>query len=58
MTQNGGEHKGDDDAINANLKRVYDDMLNQEVPDRFKDLLKQLKSQDNSSGNADSGDST
>lgn len=34
------------DAIDDNLKRVYDDMLSQEVPDRFKDLLAQLKAQD------------
>ena len=34
------------DAIDDNLKRVYDDMLSQEVPDRFKDLLAQLKGQD------------
>lgn len=36
----------DGNTIDANLKRVYDDMLNQEVPDRFKDLLAQLKAQD------------
>ncbi len=34
------------DTIDENLKRVYDDMLSQDVPDRFKDLLAQLKAQD------------
>lgn len=55
MTQNGGEHPDNEDAINTNLKKVYDDVLNQEVPDRFKDLLEQLKSQDKSSDNSDNG---
>ena len=36
----------DGDTIDENLKRVYDDMLSQDVPDRFKDLLAQLKAQD------------
>lgn len=58
MAQGGGDPKNNDDQINANLKRVYDDMLSQDVPDRFKDLLEQLKSQDNSSGNSDTGDTT
>ncbi|WP_296420142.1 NepR family anti-sigma factor [Pseudooctadecabacter sp.] len=58
MAQGGGDPKNNDDPINANLKRVYDDMLSQDVPDRFKDLLEQLKSQDNSSGNSDTGDTT
>lgn len=34
------------DTIDANLKRVYQQTLEQEVPDRFKDLLAQLKAQD------------
>lgn len=29
--------------IDENLKRAYDDVLNQKVPDRFTDLLAQLK---------------
>jgi hypothetical protein len=29
--------------IDDNLKRVYDDALNAEVPDRFKTLLEELK---------------
>jgi hypothetical protein len=29
--------------IDENLKRVYDDALTEEVPDRFKQLLDQLR---------------
>jgi len=29
--------------IDENLKRVYDDLLNEQVPDRFAQLLAQLK---------------
>jgi hypothetical protein len=29
--------------IDENLKRVYADTLNEDLPDRFKDLLAQLK---------------
>lgn len=31
------------DQIDENLKRVYQDMVKEEVPDRFKQLLAQLK---------------
>jgi hypothetical protein len=34
------------EEIDQNLKRVYHDALNQEVPDRFKQLLEQLKTRD------------
>ena len=36
------------EQIDANLKRVYDDVLKQDIPDRFKDLLAQLKQRDES----------
>jgi hemerythrin-like domain-containing protein len=29
--------------IDENLRRVYEDALNEEVPDRFKQLLEQLR---------------
>lgn len=32
--------------IDANLKRVYDDMLDDDVPDRFEELLLKLREQD------------
>ncbi len=36
------------EQINENLKRVYDDALKEEIPDRFKVLLQQLKSKESS----------
>ncbi len=32
--------------IDENLKRIYDDALKEEVPDRFKALLAQLKAKE------------
>ena len=32
-----------DQQIDENLRRVYREHLNEEVPERFRDLLKQLK---------------
>lgn len=32
--------------IDENLRRVYKDEQGEEIPDRFKDLLKKLKEQD------------
>ncbi|MGC1260272.1 MAG: NepR family anti-sigma factor [Jannaschia helgolandensis] len=32
--------------IDHNLKRVYSDLVQEELPDRFKDLLAVLKAQD------------
>ncbi|OCX65426.1 transcriptional regulator [Thioclava sp. SK-1] len=34
------------EQINQNLKRVYDQALNEDVPDRFKDLLAQLRAKE------------
>lgn len=34
------------DEIDRNLKRVYEETLNQEIPDRFKKLLEQLKNRE------------
>ena len=31
------------EQIDHNLRRVYNDALNQEIPDRFKKLLEELK---------------
>ncbi|WP_375173779.1 NepR family anti-sigma factor [Pseudooceanicola sp.] len=50
----------DDDAsrqIDANLRRVYQEMLDEEVPDRFKTLLAQLEAKTAGSENesADNG---
>ena len=37
-------------VIDENLKRVYEDMLEESVPDRFLNLLDQLKQQDAAQG--------
>ena len=34
--------------IDESLKRVYNEMLEEDVPDRFEELLKQLREQDKS----------
>ncbi len=34
------------DMIDENIRRVYEDLLEDEVPDRFKKLLDQLREQD------------
>ena len=35
-----------DDVIDENLKRVYDEALDEGIPDRFRDLLEELRKQD------------
>lgn len=35
--------------IDANLKRAYEELSKQDVPDRFKDLLAQLRAADQNS---------
>lgn len=41
--------------IDDNLKRVYNDMLTEEIPDRFLNLLDQLKQQDQPDKSSDEG---
>jgi predicted metal-dependent hydrolase len=45
MTQDSAKSRVKE-QIDKNLKRVYEDVLNEEVPDRFKDLLAQLRQKD------------
>ena len=35
-------------GVDDNLRRVFQSTLDEEIPDRFKDLLNQLKEQDGS----------
>ncbi|SDI90123.1 NepR family anti-sigma factor [Alloyangia pacifica] len=44
------------EVIDENLKRVYQDMLDEQVPDRFLDLIAQLRAQDDGGGSE--GDDT
>ena len=39
-----------DRAIDENLRKVYEQTLDEGIPDRFKDLLDQLKSQEHGQG--------
>ena len=45
MTQAGADRKRES-VIDEHLKRVYEEALDEGIPDRFKDLLDQLKQQD------------
>lgn len=38
------------EQIDENLRRVYQDALKEEVPDRFKQLLEQLRAKESRSG--------
>lgn len=55
MAQDDKRPRGED-TIDANLKRVYQETLEEEVPDRFKELLAQLKAQDSAKDSG--GDAT
>ena len=40
-------------VIDENLKRVFEETLDEGIPDRFKDLLSQLKKQDQEQGKSE-----
>ena len=40
-------------VIDENLRRVYEKTVEEGIPDRFKDLLNQLKEQDNKTGTSE-----
>lgn len=44
------------EEIDANLRRVYEEVLKDEVPDRFSDLLSRLKSGETAPKISDSGE--
>lgn len=49
MSENDDDKKHRFEAmIDDNLKRLYSDLVQEDLPDRFKDLLAQLKDQDSS----------
>lgn len=45
-------NSGSSAMIDQNLKKVYDDLAGEEIPDRFKDLLAKLKQQDSGAGDS------
>ena len=51
MTQSSANRKRES-VIDDNLKRVYEEALEEGIPDRFKDLLNALKQQDQGKGSA------
>ncbi|MEP2640688.1 NepR family anti-sigma factor [Roseobacter sp.] len=51
MAQSSAKQKRES-VIDENLKRVYEEALDEGVPDRFRDLLDALKQQDASKGSA------
>lgn len=44
-----------DEEIDRNLKRAFEDLVNEPVPDRFKDLLKRLEESDAPRASEDKG---
>jgi len=49
MVQSGADRKRDQ-VIDENIRRVYDEALQEAVPDRFRDLLAALKEQEDTQG--------
>lgn len=47
MTETGARRK-QENVIDENLKRVYEETIEEGVPDKFRQLLEQLKEQDKS----------
>ncbi len=45
-----GKNLKRDDAIDATLRRVYEETLQEGIPDRFHELLEALKQQDQQKG--------
>lgn len=46
MSESSQNKRPREDLIDQNLKRIFDQTLDEGVPDRFKNLLEQLKQQD------------
>lgn len=42
--------------IDHNLRRAYEELVNEELPDRFKELVQKLKSESQPSGRGEDGD--
>lgn len=45
-----GQNKAHEGVIDENLRRVYNEALEEGIPDRFKSLLEQLKEQERDRG--------
>lgn len=51
-----GKQEASQRFIEDNLKRVYQQTLNEEVPDRFKNLLEQLRAESSANTKEDEAD--
>lgn len=47
---NSGNSKNHERVIDENLRRVFEQTLDEGIPDRFKNLLEQLRQQDDERG--------
>jgi hypothetical protein len=45
-----GQNDDQERFIDENLRRVYEETVDEGIPDKFKDLLKKLKDQEKSTG--------
>ena len=45
-----GQNDDQERFIDENLRRVYEETVDEGIPDKFKDLLKRLKDQEKSTG--------
>ncbi len=52
MLVNSGNNDERERVIDDNLKRVFEETLEEGIPDRFKDLLQKLKEQDSEKGSS------
>lgn len=44
------QEQAHEEVIDENLRRVYEEAMEEGIPDRFKSLLEQLKQQDDQKG--------
>ncbi len=52
---NGSDPLGSNSEIGRKLKQYYDDLISDDVPDRFADLLRKLEESETTSPAADGG---
>jgi len=55
-SENQGDALGVNSEIGRKLKQYYDELVSEDVPDRFADLLRQLERSENQPSTAESGE--
>jgi hypothetical protein len=53
MSMQLGNNEEKERFIDENLRRVYDETMDEGIPDKFKDLLNKLKEQEKSGGKSE-----